>query len=153
HTERIERFKNAIFTQREEINDKMTEMFRLLKELTTSRTPKKVLIRKESKFPITKNVNYISLARGEEERSDKTNETLENTVKPTRTKAGILVKEAERNNETENKPIEKAEKEKVMEAPSSRPVEYYLKHRINEILIKGLVDNVTTHSRKEAETS
>ncbi|GKB05805.1 MAK10-like protein [Tanacetum coccineum] len=39
--------------------------------------------REEAKSPITKNVNSISLARGEEERSDKTNETLSNTVKPT----------------------------------------------------------------------
>ncbi|GJT42069.1 hypothetical protein Tco_0941934 [Tanacetum coccineum] len=35
HTERMERFKNAIFKQREEINDRMAEMFRLLKELVT----------------------------------------------------------------------------------------------------------------------
>ncbi|GJT77674.1 hypothetical protein Tco_1044399 [Tanacetum coccineum] len=35
HTERIERFKHAIFKQRKEINGRMTKMFRLLKELTT----------------------------------------------------------------------------------------------------------------------
>ncbi|GJV42109.1 MAK10-like protein [Tanacetum coccineum] len=97
--------------QREEINDRMTKMFRLLKQLTTNRTPKKVLIREEAKFPVTKNVNSISLARGEEERSDKTDETLNNTVKPTRTETEILVKEAERNNETKNKPIKKAKEE------------------------------------------
>ncbi|GKD11254.1 hypothetical protein Tco_1190939 [Tanacetum coccineum] len=76
HTERMERFKNAIFKQREEINGRMTKMFRLLKELTTNRTPKKVLIREEAKFPVTKNVNSISLTKGEEERSkDITNNT------------------------------------------------------------------------------
>ncbi|GJR99215.1 hypothetical protein Tco_0315724 [Tanacetum coccineum] len=79
----MERFENTIFKQREEINDRMTEMFRLLKELMTSRTPEKVLIREEAKFLVTKNVNSIFLARGEEERSDKTDETLDNTVKPT----------------------------------------------------------------------
>ncbi|GKF21384.1 hypothetical protein Tco_0070022, partial [Tanacetum coccineum] len=63
HTERMERFENAIFKQREEINDRMTEMFKLLKELTTSRVPEKVLIREEAKSPVTKNVNSISLAR------------------------------------------------------------------------------------------
>ncbi|GKE22977.1 zinc finger, CCHC-type containing protein [Tanacetum coccineum] len=42
HTERMERFENAIFKQREGINSRMTEMFRLLKELTTSKTPEKV---------------------------------------------------------------------------------------------------------------
>ncbi|GJS02897.1 hypothetical protein Tco_0319405 [Tanacetum coccineum] len=113
-----------------------------VRELTTSKTPKKILIREEAKSPVTKNVNSISLARGEEERSDKMNETLGNTVKPTGIETGIPVKEAEGNNETENKPIEKAEKEEVVEAPSSRPVKYYLKHRINEKLIEGLVDNL-----------
>ncbi|GKF68829.1 hypothetical protein Tco_0198508, partial [Tanacetum coccineum] len=68
HTERMERFENAIFKQREEINGRMTEMFRLLKELTTTRTLEKVLIREGAKSPITKKVNSISLARGEEER-------------------------------------------------------------------------------------
>ncbi|GKB15814.1 hypothetical protein Tco_0849737 [Tanacetum coccineum] len=67
----MERFKNAIFKQREEINDRMTKMFGLLKELTTSRCPEKVLIREEAKFPVTKKVNSISLTRGEEEKSDK----------------------------------------------------------------------------------
>ncbi|GJU65374.1 MAK10-like protein [Tanacetum coccineum] len=80
-------------------------------ELTTSRTPEKVLIREESKVPVTKNVNSISLARGDEERSDKMDETLDNTVKPT------------------------AEEKDVVEVLSSRPVEYYMKHRINEKLI------------------
>ncbi|GKE45964.1 hypothetical protein Tco_1473248 [Tanacetum coccineum] len=51
HTERMEIFENTIFRQREEINGKMTEMFRLLKELTTNRTPEKVLIREEANFP------------------------------------------------------------------------------------------------------
>ncbi|GJU29991.1 hypothetical protein Tco_1173580 [Tanacetum coccineum] len=67
HTERMERFENTIFKQREEINGRITKMFGLLKELTTSKTPEKVLIREETKFPVTKNVNSISLARNEEE--------------------------------------------------------------------------------------
>nr|GEU90120.1 hypothetical protein [Tanacetum cinerariifolium] len=50
HTKRIERFENAIFKQREEINDRMAEMFGLLKELTTSMAPEKVLIREEAKY-------------------------------------------------------------------------------------------------------
>nr|GEX00666.1 MAK10-like protein [Tanacetum cinerariifolium] len=44
YTKRIERFEKAIFKQRDVINDRMAEMFGLLKELTTSRTPKKVLL-------------------------------------------------------------------------------------------------------------
>ncbi|GKE29040.1 zinc finger, CCHC-type containing protein [Tanacetum coccineum] len=57
----------------------------------------------------------------------------------------MLVKEAEKENEaengTKNEPIKRAEREEVVEAPSSQPVGYYLKHRINEKLIEGLVDN------------
>ncbi|GJU58612.1 hypothetical protein Tco_1236378 [Tanacetum coccineum] len=71
HTERIERFKNGIFKQWEEINNRMTEMFGLLKELTLNRTPEKVLIREEATHPVTKNVNSISLVRTREEKSTK----------------------------------------------------------------------------------
>ncbi|GKE53873.1 MAK10-like protein, partial [Tanacetum coccineum] len=104
HTERMERFENAIFKQREGINSRMTEMFGLLKELTTSKTPEKILIREEAKFPITKNVDYISLTKGEEERSNMTKVTPDNTKKPTET-------------------------------------EVEMPHKINEKLIKGLVNN------------
>ncbi|GKB67483.1 zinc finger, CCHC-type containing protein, partial [Tanacetum coccineum] len=38
---KMERFENAIFKQREEINNRMTEMFGLLKELTTNKAPEK----------------------------------------------------------------------------------------------------------------
>ncbi|GJX61822.1 zinc finger, CCHC-type containing protein [Tanacetum coccineum] len=110
----MERFKNAIFKQREEINDRMTKMFRHLKELMTSNTPEKVLIRNEAKAPVTKNVNSISLARREEEGSDKTDETLDNTVKPTVTEIEIPVKEAKRSNETKIKPVKRSEKKKTI---------------------------------------
>ncbi|GKC17871.1 hypothetical protein Tco_1014653 [Tanacetum coccineum] len=73
HTERIERFENAIFKQREEINDRMAEMFKLLMELTASQTPKKLLIREETRHPTTKNVNSITLIRIEEEKSVENN--------------------------------------------------------------------------------
>nr|GEY20474.1 UBN2 domain-containing protein [Tanacetum cinerariifolium] len=57
----------------------------------------------------------------------------------------VSVKESETKNraksEAKNKPIKNPKKEEVVEAPSSRPVEYYLKHRINEKPIEGLVDN------------
>ncbi|GJY30835.1 hypothetical protein Tco_0414330, partial [Tanacetum coccineum] len=92
HTERMERFENAIFKQREEINDKLAKMFELLKELTTSRAPKKVLIGEEAKSPITKNVNSISLSRGDEERNDDNDvATCDDIEKPTRTEMGRLV--------------------------------------------------------------
>nr|GEU63857.1 zinc finger, CCHC-type [Tanacetum cinerariifolium] len=90
HTKRMERFENAIFKQREEINDRMTEMFGLLKELTTSRTPEKVLTREEAKIPVTKNVNSISLEKGEEGRSEKINVATGDDIKrPTGTETGM----------------------------------------------------------------
>ncbi|GKA14412.1 zinc finger, CCHC-type containing protein [Tanacetum coccineum] len=146
HTKRMGQFENAIFKQQEEINDRMTEMFGLLKELTTSRTPKKVLIREEAKSPVTKSVNSISLVKEEEEKNNvydiATGDNSKGTDEPD---MEVSVKEAETMNGAENraknKPIKKAEKEEVVEALSSRPVEYYLKHRINEKLIERLVDN------------
>ncbi|GJS78523.1 ribonuclease H-like domain-containing protein [Tanacetum coccineum] len=45
----------------------------------------------------------------------------------------MQVNEAEKKNE--------AGKEEITEVPSSQPVEYYLKHRINKKLIEGLGDN------------
>ncbi|GKB07246.1 hypothetical protein Tco_0835530, partial [Tanacetum coccineum] len=112
HTKRMERFENAIFKQCEVINDRMTEMFGFLKELTTCRTPEKVLIMEEAKILVTKNVNSISLARGEEERSDKMDEALDNTMKPTVIETEIPVKEAERNTETKNKPVKRLKRKK-----------------------------------------
>ncbi|GKA72466.1 hypothetical protein Tco_0778682 [Tanacetum coccineum] len=109
HTERMERFENAIFKQREEINDRMAEMFGLLKELTTSKAPKKVLIREEAKYPITKNMPVKKVE-----------------------------KENEAENGTKNETIKRVERGEVVKAPSSQPVGYYLKYRINETLIEGL---------------
>ncbi|GKB62852.1 hypothetical protein Tco_0919038 [Tanacetum coccineum] len=102
HTERMERFENTIFKQREEINGRMTEMFGLLKELTTSRTPEKVLIREEAKFPVTKNVNSISLTKGDEEGSNRTKVTPDNAEKLTETETETPVMEVEKINEVEN---------------------------------------------------
>ncbi|GJW55962.1 hypothetical protein Tco_0102693 [Tanacetum coccineum] len=145
HTERMGRFENIIFKQREEINGRMTEMFGLLKELTTSRTPEKVLIREEVKFPVTKNVNSISLTKGEEERSNKTKVTPDNAEKLIEIETETPVIEVEKINEVENgarnKLIKTFRSEEAEEAPGSQPVAYYLKHKINEKLIKGLFNN------------
>ncbi|GJY57903.1 hypothetical protein Tco_0457795 [Tanacetum coccineum] len=139
----MKRFENTIFKQREEINGKMTKMFGLLKELTTSRTPEKVLIREEVKFLVTKNLNYISLTKGEEGGSNNTKVTPGNAEKPTKTETKMPVMEVEKINEVENgaKLIKTSKNEEVVEAPGSQPVAYYLKHKINEKLIKGLVNN------------
>ncbi|GJW75705.1 hypothetical protein Tco_0135075 [Tanacetum coccineum] len=119
HTERMERFKNAIFKQREEINERMAEMFGLLKELTTNRTPEKVLIREDAKSLVTKNVNSISLARREEERNDKDDIATDGGINETNTE--IPVKEAEKENKaedgTKNEPIRRTENKEAAEGP------------------------------------
>ncbi|GJS03019.1 zinc finger, CCHC-type containing protein [Tanacetum coccineum] len=152
HAKRIERFENAIFKQREEINDRMTDMFGLLKELTTSRAPKRELIKEEARYPITKNINSISLIKGEGENNVNNNATSGNSIeRPDGSDVEVLInkfeKENKAKNRTKNKPIKSAEKEPTqvkeeesVEAPSSQPVGYYLKHMINEKPIEGLVE-------------
>ncbi|GJV30212.1 DNA-directed DNA polymerase [Tanacetum coccineum] len=55
------------------------------------------------------------------------------------------VKEAETKNGAKNgagnKSIKTPENKETVETPSSQPIAYYLKHKINEKLIKGLVNN------------
>nr|GEU68752.1 hypothetical protein [Tanacetum cinerariifolium] len=73
--------KRKLFEDTEhEINDRMAEMFGLLKELTASRTPEKVLVREEARHPITKHVNSISLIKMEEEKSVENNEVVDKNV-------------------------------------------------------------------------
>ncbi|GJR86118.1 hypothetical protein Tco_0210129 [Tanacetum coccineum] len=146
HTKRMEIFENTIFKQCKEINGRMTEMFGLLKELTNSRTSREcMMIRKEAKFPITKNVNSISLTKGEEEESNRTNVTPGNAKKLTKMKMETPVMEVEKINEVENgvgnKSIKTSKSKEAEEVPGSQPIAYYLKHKINENLIKGLVNN------------
>ncbi|GJV48820.1 MAK10-like protein [Tanacetum coccineum] len=79
----------------------------------------------------------------EEERNDKDGIAADGGINETDTE--IPVKEAEKENKaeggTKNEPIRRTENDEVVEVPSSQPVGYYLKHRINEKLIEGLVDN------------
>ncbi|GJT97413.1 MAK10-like protein [Tanacetum coccineum] len=86
-------------------------------------TPEKVLIREEAKFPIIKNLNSISLTKGEEERSNMTKVTPDNTEKPTATEAKLPVIKAEikniAENGAENKIIKTPENEETMKAPDS----------------------------------
>ncbi|GKD55139.1 MAK10-like protein [Tanacetum coccineum] len=65
--ERMQRFKEAIYKQREETNERMFEMFIILKEYTKGKALEKVLVREEvSKF-VTKYANAISLIRIEDD--------------------------------------------------------------------------------------
>ncbi|GJV92695.1 MAK10-like protein [Tanacetum coccineum] len=139
HTERMGRFENTIFKQREEINGRMTEMFGHLKELTASKTPEKVLIREEAKFSVIKNLNFISLTKGDEGGSMRTKVTPDNDEKTTETQLMEVEKimKAEKGAES----IKVSENDEAVETPGSQPVAYYLKHKINEELIKGLANN------------
>ncbi|GJV57223.1 zinc finger, CCHC-type containing protein [Tanacetum coccineum] len=99
--------------------------------------------REEAKSPVTKNVNSISLAKEEEERNDNDDMAADDGINRIHMK--MPVKEAEKETKaeigTKNKPIKRAEREETAETSSSQPIGYYLKHRINEKLIEGLVDN------------
>ncbi|GJX70227.1 MAK10-like protein [Tanacetum coccineum] len=104
HTERMERFENAIFKQREEINDRMTEMFELLKELTTSRTPEKVLVREEARHPITKHINFVSLIRMEQEKRVGNDGVVgKNIVEPNNSNVAETLEEVDRDDEAKNR--------------------------------------------------
>ncbi|GJS18169.1 reverse transcriptase domain-containing protein [Tanacetum coccineum] len=104
HTERMKRFENAIFKQREEINEKRKK----------------------------KNDIYDVETGDDSKGNDKPDMEVEIKEVETMNRA---------KNGAKNMPIKKVEKEEVVEAHGSRPVNYYLKHRINEELIGGLVDN------------
>ncbi|GKC87775.1 hypothetical protein Tco_1148424, partial [Tanacetum coccineum] len=96
HTEGMERFKNAIFKQREEINDRMAEMFGLLKELTTSRAPEK------------------------EEKNEEDNVTTGDSIEKTSgSDPEMPVKEADKDTEAKygakNEPIKRAKREEAVE--------------------------------------
>ncbi|GJV12400.1 hypothetical protein Tco_1353941 [Tanacetum coccineum] len=120
HTERMERFENAIFKQREEINNRMAEMFRLLKELTASRTPKKM----------------------KEEKSVGNNGMVgKNIVEPNKSVVAKTLEEVNRddevNNMTSNGLVRSVEKDltgekvrELVETPRSQPVRWSVKPTI-----------------------
>ncbi|GJS49583.1 hypothetical protein Tco_0599704 [Tanacetum coccineum] len=78
----------------------------------------------EAKFHVTKNINSISLKKGEEERSNRKKVTPDNTKKLTETETEVTVKEVEKMNEVENRDgnqsIETSENEEAVEAPGTR---------------------------------
>ncbi|GJZ72537.1 MAK10-like protein [Tanacetum coccineum] len=125
----------------------------LLKELTTSRTLEKVLVREEARHTITKHVNAISLVKIEKEKNVQNNEDVGksviglnelNIVAPNK----VVDIKKEVKDKTDAKPT-RSEKEELMgdkikelvEMPRSQPVGFYLKHKINRELIEGLIGN------------
>ncbi|GJT52309.1 MAK10-like protein [Tanacetum coccineum] len=80
HSERMKKFEEAIYEQREEINERMTKMFSLLKEYTKGKSPEKVLVREEVSKPITKYVNAISLVRIENDKDKECDEVIDKQI-------------------------------------------------------------------------
>ncbi|GJX14972.1 hypothetical protein Tco_0206730 [Tanacetum coccineum] len=58
----------------------MTEMFSLLKELTKSKSPEKVLVREEVRSPITKYMNAISLVRVKNDKGKKSDMVVDKNI-------------------------------------------------------------------------
>ncbi|GKF17649.1 MAK10-like protein, partial [Tanacetum coccineum] len=147
HTERMERFKEAIYKQREEINERMTEMFSLLKEYTKGKYPEKVLVREEVSKPVTKYVNAISLVRVEDDKGKKGDEVVDkNVVEPIELVEKKEAMDDVKDNESDRSVNEDSTRwgkyvDRLMEMPRSQPIGYYLKHEINKKTIEDLVDN------------
>ena len=72
HSERLEKFEEAVYRQREEMQEKMAEMMNLLKEYTKVKTPEKVLVRMGNDTPVTKFVNSISVIHKDNTKEEKT---------------------------------------------------------------------------------
>lgn len=72
HSERSAKFEEAVYRQREEMQEKMAEMMNLLNEYTKAKTPEKVLVRKENDNLVTKFVNSISNVYKDNNKEEKT---------------------------------------------------------------------------------
>ncbi|GJX22310.1 hypothetical protein Tco_0226755 [Tanacetum coccineum] len=73
-------FEEAIYKQREEINQIMTEMFSLLKEFTKGKSLEKVLVREEVKKPVTKYDNVIFLVKIRNDKDKGGDELVEKSI-------------------------------------------------------------------------
>ncbi|GKF73483.1 hypothetical protein Tco_0219815 [Tanacetum coccineum] len=131
----------------------MAEMFGILKELTISRTPEKVLEGEEARHPITKNVNAISLVKMEKKKKIENNKVVDKNIielgelNVIESKEEVDMKK-EVGDGTNVEPVRNVDEvitgdgiEELVKMPRSQPVGYYLKHEINEKLIEGLIGN------------
>ncbi|GJZ14519.1 hypothetical protein Tco_0550196, partial [Tanacetum coccineum] len=71
------KFEEAIYRQIEEINERMTKMFGLLKEYTKRKAPEKLLVREEGSKPFTKYVNVISLVKKKDKEVEEYDEVVD----------------------------------------------------------------------------
>ncbi|GJX83133.1 retrovirus-related pol polyprotein from transposon TNT 1-94 [Tanacetum coccineum] len=102
--------------------------------------PKKVLIREENRQPVTKNINAISPCKVEKKKVEEGDKGVDkNMIKNN--------KDSEKNIEDVKEPIKIAtekpivEELKMVELPELQPVSYYLNHKTNRKLIRGLIGN------------
>nr|GFB08318.1 reverse transcriptase domain-containing protein [Tanacetum cinerariifolium] len=133
----------------------MAKTFGLLRELTTSRTPEKVLVREDASNPIAKYVNAISLVKMEKDKSIENNKVVNknvvessesNVVKPIE----LVDKKKKMEEGMDDKSVKSMKEELtgweikadvLVEMPRSRPIRYCSKHEINKKIIEGLIDN------------
>ncbi|GKC99662.1 MAK10-like protein [Tanacetum coccineum] len=146
----MERFEEAIYKQRDEINERMTEMFILLKEYTKEKAQEKVLVREEVSKPVTKYVNAVSLVNIEDDKGEEYDEVANIWV--VKQSEVLEEKEIEEDVDDDNDDDELDRSgnddqtrwgkyvDRLMEIPS-QPIGYYLKHEINKKTVEGLVNN------------
>jgi hypothetical protein len=68
HSDRLARFEEEVYKQKEEMQEKMNEMMSLLEEYANQRTPGRMLLRKESVTPATQFVNSITIVHKDNEK-------------------------------------------------------------------------------------
>ncbi|GJU57854.1 hypothetical protein Tco_1235620 [Tanacetum coccineum] len=149
HTERMENFEEAIYRQRKEINERMTEMFSLLKEYTKGKAPEKILVKEESSNLVTKYINAISLIEKEGEEVEEYDEVID--IEVVEQSECWVMKELRKRRklmkmnwigvETITQLDGGKNADRLIEMPKSHLIGYYLKHDINRKTIKDLVDN------------
>ncbi|GJU47612.1 MAK10-like protein [Tanacetum coccineum] len=111
----------------------MTKMFRLLKELTASQAPKKVLIREDARHPITKNINSIFVIRVEEEKNIANNEAIgESIVKPSKSEEEKPLKEVDETNKVDDK-LAKSVKENITNNEEEEPTSVSSSHAVGKM--------------------
>jgi hypothetical protein len=82
HSDRLARFEEAVYKQKEEMQEKMNEMMSLLEEYANQKTPERMLLRKESATPTTQFVNSITIVHKDNEKVEApTKQTLKKPPK------------------------------------------------------------------------
>nr|GFC14515.1 hypothetical protein [Tanacetum cinerariifolium] len=121
-------------------------MFGLLRELTSSRTPEKVLVREEANNLITKRMNVIALIKVEEEKGIEGDEITKGSVMELNELESLEpIKSPDKKEEVEEgtngRSLESIIKElkgvetkakALVEMPRSRHIGFYLKHEIKK---------------------